>query len=101
MKIDMARIMDALREMALNEGYEAKEPNIPLFHQVFLNSVKKRGRVFEAEFLGWYKLKSGELFKDMKLGLEMFKRGKMPLWPCRIKAKDEVREMFKKEITKR
>lgn len=95
MKIDIARIMDALREMAIKEDYEAKEPNIPLFHKLFLSSIKKRGRVFEAEFLGWYKLKSRELFKDMKLGMEMFKRGKMPLWPSRIKAKGEVREMFK------
>ncbi|MEW5768209.1 MAG: 4Fe-4S dicluster domain-containing protein [bacterium] len=95
MKIDIAKIMDALREMALKEGYEAKEPNIPLFHNLFLSSVKKRGRVFEAEFLGWYKLKSRELFKDMKLGMEMFKRGKIPLWPSRIKAKGEVRQMFK------
>lgn len=83
--ISISAVTDALREMALEEKVAASEKNIPIFHETFLNAVKSGGRVHEATMLVRYKLKSGNLFDDMKMGLELFKRGKMPLLPSRIK----------------
>jgi heterodisulfide reductase subunit C len=50
--IDIAKVMDTLRQMCIREGREPKEKQIPQFHEVFLKSFKGRGRVFELEMIG-------------------------------------------------
>ena len=90
--------MDALREMAVAEGVEVAEENIPLFHAAFLASVKKRGRVHEVGMLARFKLKtrkSGGLFKDVGLGWEMFKRGKLKLLSVKIRQTKQIRAIFR------
>ena len=44
--------------------------------------------------VGQYKMKTREYFQDFKLGIEMFKRGKLKLFPQAIKGKKEVRNIF-------
>jgi len=95
MKIDIPRMMDSLRELALKEKIYPKEQNIPIFHQEFLNSVKRWGRVYELELIGLYKLKSRNLFQDIQLGKEMFKKGKLSILPEMIKDRKMVKQMFK------
>jgi len=96
-EIDIARVMDTLSQMCVKEGREPKERQIRQFHEVFLKSFKGRGRIHELELVGRYKMKTGEYTKDMKLGWEMFKRGKMRLLPPQwIKGRKEVKKIFKK-----
>lgn len=94
--ISVGRVMDALREMAVREGVDGKGKNIFLFHREFLNSVRAKGRVDETLMLTRYKIKSGQLFSDLKLGLAMFRKGKLPLFPAGIKEKEQVRRIFLK-----
>jgi len=84
-------MMDTLREMALESGLKVAEPEIRVFHREFLNQVRKRGRVFELEFMMRYKLASGALFQDMGAGMKMVGRGRFHLLPTRVKGMDEVR----------
>ena len=94
--IDIARVMDALRERALAEGIHPPEREISSFHTVFLASVRHRGRVHEAGMLAALKLKTGHLFQDMGLGWDLFWRGKMSVLPKGIgkAARQEVRRIF-------
>ena len=97
-EVDIAALMDALREMAVAEGVEVAEENIPLFHAAFLESVEKRGRVHEVGMLAKFKLKarkSGGLLKDAGLGWEMFKRGKLKLLPVKIRQRKQIRAIFR------
>ena len=41
-----------------------------------------------------YKVKSGDLMGDMKLGLSMFLKGKLKLVPHSIEGKSEIKEIF-------
>ncbi|MGZ3605566.1 MAG: 4Fe-4S dicluster domain-containing protein, partial [Thermodesulfobacteriota bacterium] len=43
--IDIARVMDALRSLSIRSGAEPGEKDIPLFHSVFLDSIKSKGRI--------------------------------------------------------
>lgn len=95
--INIAEVMDALKEMAIEEGI-IKEKKIHLFHNVFLNSVRAHGRVHEATMMANYKIKSGDLMSDAGVGWEMFKKGKMKILPHRIKAKGKLRDIFNKSI---
>ncbi|TYO94911.1 4Fe-4S dicluster domain-containing protein [Desulfallas thermosapovorans] len=93
--INTAEVMDALKEMAIAAGM-VKEKNINLFHNTFLNSVRSHGRVHETSMMVIYKIKSGDLFSDMDVGLEMFRKGKLPLFPHRIKARGKIKDIFNK-----
>jgi heterodisulfide reductase subunit C len=93
--INIAEVMDALKEMAIREN-KVKEKNIHLFHTIFLGSARANGRVHEATMMAIYKIKSGDLMSDMDIGLEMFRKGKLPVLPHRIKAKRQLRKIFDK-----
>ena len=43
-EIDIGVLMDALREMAVEEGVPAKEKNIHLLHDAFVRSIRRGGR---------------------------------------------------------
>jgi hypothetical protein len=46
-----------------------------------VKNIKQFGRLYELGLIMVMKLKSGEYTKDMKLGLEMVKKGKLKLMP--------------------
>ena len=93
--IDVARVMDTLRRMSLRAGIEPAEPDMVKFHRSFLDTIRIHGRAFEVEMIGRYKVRTGQFTKDMGLGMEMFKKGKLKLLPKRIKDRKAIREIFK------
>ncbi|MDI6782405.1 MAG: 4Fe-4S dicluster domain-containing protein [bacterium] len=92
MKIDIPHVMDSLRQLAVKEKV-SREPNVTMFHQLFLDSVKRWGRVHELELIGLYKLKSRQFFSDMQLGQQMFLKGKLKMLP-EIAGKKDVKRIF-------
>lgn len=95
--IDIAHVMDTLRQLARQSGAPAAEKNVARFHEAFLDSVRRHGRVFELGMVGRYKLVARDPFGDVKLAWEMAKRGKLKLLPEGVKSRDEVRRMFDKK----
>lgn len=95
-KIDIGALMDALREMAIEEGISAKERNIHLLHEAFIRSIRRGGRVHEATMLIDYKLRSRDLFTDLLPGMKLFLKGKIPLFPDMIKSKGEIKKIFER-----
>jgi heterodisulfide reductase subunit C len=103
-EVDIAATMDALKEMAVEEGIQVPEPKTYAFHKAFLDDVKKRGRIFEGKLMQSYLIQSGELFRkvvdgsikeEISLGLNMFKKGRLPLLPKGIKDRKEIKEILK------
>jgi len=94
--IDIAGVMDWLRQIALREGVTPAEKDVPLFHAAFLDSIRRHGRVHELSMMASYKMKTGKLFDDFKLGWKMFTRGKLKLLPSGIKKKKEISAIFQK-----
>jgi heterodisulfide reductase subunit C len=103
-EIDIARVMDVLRQIQIDSEREAREPKITAFHRAFLESIKSRGRVHELTMIRNYtqksgdfkdKIKSGEWKNDVKLGMKMFMRGKLKIIPSRCEGVKEVRKIFK------
>jgi len=94
--IDIGLLMDALREMALEEGYGATERSIVVLHSAFMESIRRGGRVHEATMLRKYKLRSGDYWTDLIPGMKLFMKGKIPLIPRRIKGIDSIREIYEK-----
>lgn len=102
-EIDIARLMDVLRQMQRESGEKPYEPRVPIFHTVFLDAIKRSGRIHEMSMLRSYllksgdageKLRTGEWKNDVKLGLKMFLRGKLKVLPARSEGVKEVRKIF-------
>lgn len=103
-EVDIAGTMDCLKERAIRKGVKIPQPKTAAFHQSFLGDIRRRGRVFEGGLMMSYMLKSGEykrkLFgfdfrQEIWLGWNMFKRGRMPLYPKGIKGKKEIKKILK------
>lgn len=94
--IDIVKTMDTLKEMSIEEGIKAGDSKIRLFHNLFLSCTKRFGRLHEATLLGFLKFRTGDLFKDIGLGAKLMKRGKLPLFPTKIKGTEEIKEIFRK-----
>lgn len=93
-EIDIARVMDALRYMAVKEGVAIAEPDAIKFHRLFLTLVQRMGRMHEATLLGLYKLWTGNIMADMDSGVKMVIKGKIPILPHLVKARGDLKEIF-------
>ena len=93
--IDIAKVMDWLRQSALREGVVPAEKEVALFHAAFLDSIRSHGRVHELGMMARYKMKTGKFFDDFKLGWKMFSRGKLKLLPSGVRKKKEITELFR------
>jgi heterodisulfide reductase subunit B len=79
--IDVARVMDFLTAEARRRGIEPKVPDVALFHKVFLRDVELLGRAYELGLMAEMNLRTGQPFKDIDLGLEMMRHGKIRVVP--------------------
>lgn len=93
--VDIARLMDLLRQMSIQEG-KVKDGKTAIFHETFLSSIRRFGRVHELMMIGEYRAKTRDFMSDLRLGWEMFKRGRLKLFPSGVKGKKEIREIFRR-----
>lgn len=98
--LDVAGIMETLRVMSREEG-RVCEGDIALFYREFLQSVRAFGRVFETGLLPVYGLKSKKPLTDLDLAPQVLKKGKLALFPHRIKGRREVARIFERFETLR
>jgi heterodisulfide reductase subunit C len=102
--IDIAGVMDWLKEEALRQGKAIDQPEVAAFHRFFLDSLRRAGgRLSEMALMRrftLYKLRRGpqfgELLENMKLGWGLFKRGRLRLTgPPTLKGRGEIKKIFK------
>jgi heterodisulfide reductase subunit C len=109
-QIDIAGVMDWLKEESLRRGYASPQPAVTRFHQTFLDTVRLAGgRLSEPLLLGLFqlksggtlaKLKSGELAADLRLAWELARRRRLvPRLPRRLKGARQVKDIFAKSQT--
>ena len=96
--IDMSKVMDALGEMALEEGVRVGEPDILNFHSQVVDSIYRYGRTHKLEIMMRYKLLKRDLFSDMNLGIKMLAKRKLDLRPSRVKNLGAVRSLMEKYV---
>ncbi len=97
--IDIAHVMDALRQIAQAEGVKPAQPNVRLFHNIFLGIIEQTGHMYEAGLMGLYMLRSGGMFSDpvmFKVAPQMLLKGKVPVLPKLSKNRARVKRVFEK-----
>jgi len=93
--VDIAAIMDVLRQIAIDEKIEIAEPGILSFHNAVVDSIGRHGRTHKLEIMMRYKLSEKDLFSDIDLGLKMLSKRKLDLLPSKVKDKNGVQSLFK------
>lgn len=93
-KVELSKVMDTLREIAVERGIAAGEPAIKTFHETFLRSVERGGRIHEISMLGEYKLRSLQLFNDLFMGAKMFLKGKLAIVPSIVRDRGGIKKIF-------
>ena len=91
---DPARVIDAVRELSIEAGSADMPRTISAFHKAFLEQIRSNGRLHEFGMVMDYKLRSGELMKDVTSAPGMLTRGKLSFRAERIEALDEIRRIF-------
>jgi heterodisulfide reductase subunit C len=94
--IDVPALLDPIRHKLIAADAPSTEPSVPIFHKAFLKTVRMFGRVHELTLIGLYKMKTGTYFNDMKLGMNMFKKGRIHIMPRKSKRRSEVKDIFKR-----
>lgn len=79
--VDLVKLMDAMRLMSLQQGVKPAVPEVAQFYRASLLNIRLFGRTYEVGLIGQLKLATRQFTKDLSLGLEMLKKGKLTLWP--------------------
>jgi heterodisulfide reductase subunit B len=79
--IDIARVMDFIVGEAMAKGIKPQVPEVALFNKVFLRDVDILGRSYELGLIVEMNIRTKQPFKDVGLGLEMIKHGKIDFLP--------------------
>ena len=95
-EFDLAKFMDAVRELAIAYGAVSGDKKSEDFHKAFLNQIKNFGRAYEIGMLIDYKLKSKDFMQDMDLAPKTLLKGKLGMLPHIVKGQKGIKKMFKK-----
>jgi heterodisulfide reductase subunit C len=96
MKVDIAALNDKLRRLSMDQRKVTPATTVAIFNEIFLNSVRKRGRVFEPGLMAAFKLRTWRLFDDLgKLPMMLTKR-KLPFFPKSTGDRGQRQSMFKR-----
>ncbi len=91
--IDIAHVMDSLRELALRENYAPALPQARAFHQIFLDCIRRSGRVSKLELIARFNLRTKSPFHRLSLGWALFRKGRLEWRP--FKGHD-LRKLFQR-----
>jgi len=94
--VDIPALIDALRQMARADGKVPEGTTVPAFNDIFLDSVRKRGRMYEAGLMASYKLKTGTFMQDLDKVPMMLRKHKIALLPPRVGGGGERKRLFER-----
>jgi heterodisulfide reductase subunit C len=102
-EVEPAHMMDFMRHEAYRRRIAHKDAaRILRFHRVFLNSIRKTGRIHEVDLIARMKIADAlnvnlkEMMRDVPLAPGMLLKGKLPLLATTINGHSEVSKIYEK-----
>lgn len=80
-EVDIAKVMDACKILAVQQGVKPPVPSVHKFNRAALLNIRMFGRMYELGLIGDLKMRTFEFFKDAGLGMKMFLKGKLAIFP--------------------
>ena len=87
-----------LEGLANQYGYKVKDTRTPAMYRSFVSSIRNNGRVHEFGMMFKYYLITNPFaaLKMLPVGLQLFSRKRMPLFPHKIKGRDDLSKIIQK-----
>jgi heterodisulfide reductase subunit C len=95
-QVDPAAMNDALRAMSRAARKVSAGTAVPAFNDIFLDAVRRRGRIYEMGLMVRFKLRTRRLFEDIGKAPMMLLKGKLPLLGPRIGGRAGRQAMFRR-----
>jgi heterodisulfide reductase subunit C len=93
--IDIARVMDALRILSKQrQTYTVNAKNANTFHDIFMNSISRFGRVYEAGLAVSLTLKTGYGFNLLGVAPAAMMKGTLPFFPPKVKNSGNIKQIM-------
>jgi len=99
MNVNIPALIDALRVMARWAEIPKSVRQVSFFNRVFLEWVKRLGRIYELGMMGTFKVGSLNLFSDLGKFPVMLRKGKLRIVPYFTRRRSSLKRIF--ERTKR
>jgi heterodisulfide reductase subunit C len=80
-EINIFKVMDALASIAIKEGRKPKVPDVASFWNIGVSNITTFGQMYELGIMLPLKIKTGNLFGDLGLGIKMLSQGKLDILP--------------------
>jgi len=102
-EVGVAEIINHLRNIAARSSITPKEKNLAVFHQTFLEVLRKSGRVNEFRLMNAYylkpnilheKIKSGSFKEELLLGMTLLKKGRLKPFTSKSKAIKDIQKAY-------
>ncbi len=102
-EVDVAEIIHHLRNMAVHSSITPKEKNLAVFHQTFLEVLRKSGRINELRLMNAYylkpdilheRIKNNILKEDLLLGMALLRKGRLKLFTPKFRAIKEIKKAY-------
>jgi heterodisulfide reductase subunit C len=102
-EVGVAEVINHLRNIAAHSSITPKERNLAVFHQTFLEVLRKSGRVNEFRLMNAYylkpnilheKIKSGSFKEEFLLGLALLRKGRLKPFTSRSKAIKDIQKAY-------
>lgn len=94
-EVEFPMVMDFLRAESIRRDMVHKDARkILAFHKTFLDSVRLTGRLQEVGLIAGYKMRTFDLLKDVEKAPDMFFKGKLNIFPSRIKGAAHIAKIF-------
>jgi heterodisulfide reductase subunit C len=105
-EVTVSAVISHLRNLAFHSSIRPKEKLLAVFHQTFLEELRKYGRVNELWLMQTFnrkpqilreKIRAGTLKEELLLGLALWRKGKLHLIPRRSKAIEEIKAVYRRQ----
>ncbi len=94
-EVEFPIVMDYLRAESIRKDMVHKGARkILAFHKTFLDSIRLTGRLQEVGLVAGYKMRTLDLLKDVEKAPDMFFKGKLNIFPHRIKGIEHIAKIF-------
>jgi heterodisulfide reductase subunit C len=96
-EIKLSQVMDMLRQESVRRGkVNPHAKDILKFHQSFLETVEKNGKLDEIQLTLSYKLKTLHLMQDVEHAPSMVSKGKLSIFPHKVLNVNAIEKIFRK-----
>jgi heterodisulfide reductase subunit C len=95
-QVDPAAMNDALRAMSRAARKISAGTAVPAFNDIFLDAVRRRGRIYEMGLMVRFKLRTRRLFEDIGKTPMMLLKRKLPLMGTHVGGRAGRKAMFRR-----